>query len=72
MVFTLYKAKIHYILALVLYVPVFMCQYFKMLYLYCLQLCNIKFHWLSKIWSVGHNFDVILVYVNMKSEDIVC
>ena len=39
------------------------------LYLYCLELSNIKLHWMSKLWYDGHNLDPMSVDLNMYSED---
>ena len=43
---------------------------FKTLYLYCLELCSIKLHCMSKGLCDRNNLDIIQTDVNMHSEDI--
>ena len=49
----------------------FMRLLFKALDLYCPESRNVKLHWISKLWSYGHNLHIIRTDVSMRSEDIV-
>ena len=52
-------------------INVFMRFLLQTLYLYCIELRNIKLHWINKLWCDRYSLDVICVDVNMYSEEIV-